>query len=169
MPIKRVWHPWTSWECYPAGMHESAAAGMTTEQAMEAYRAFLADISRFQAAMVRVGNEWPYSAEHNLTNEGINRVAWLGQSAMCIETGVPCCFRAGFKLLTDEQQCAANKAAEDYLNEWLVQYEAKGCRLPQDMGRAWLRWRDTGRGAGFAHTSRPGAVLQGNLFGAAFQ
>ena len=31
--------------------------------------------------MMRVISEWKYSCEHNLTNESLNRIAYIGQAA----------------------------------------------------------------------------------------
>ena len=94
---------------------------MTVEQCETEYRDFLADIPRFKNAMHRVITEWPNSSEHYLTNERMNRIAWLGQSAMCIDTGVPARFCGGYNLLSTEQQERADRAALEYLNIWLSQ------------------------------------------------
>ena len=80
--MKQVFHPWTEWECYGAGMFDGET-DLSPEEAKIAYAVFLRDIPRFQAAMDRVVREWPKSCEHFLTNENTNRVAWLGQASMC--------------------------------------------------------------------------------------
>ena len=101
-------------------MYETTApAPMTSDKARNAYRIFLADLNRMESALKRVISEWPISCEQFLSNEHINRIAWLGQSSMCIETRVPACFRGGFRLLSPEQQEAANRMALKYLNTWL--------------------------------------------------
>ena len=120
--MQRIYHHWEIWECVKAGFYESATPdGMTADEAKEAYRDFLADIPRFVAAMQRVLAEWPHSCDQFLTNTSINRVAWMGQAAMCIETGVPCAYRGGFKMLTPHQQRAANSAAEQMIAVWRKQ------------------------------------------------
>lgn len=116
----RIYHPWWDWECFKAGFYNTAAKDLDKAQAEEAYRSFLADLSRFEAGMIRVMIEWPKSCEHFLTNTSLNRIAWLGQAAMCIETGVPACFRSGFKLLTVEQQHAADALAQVFLDKWEI-------------------------------------------------
>lgn len=101
-------------------MYESAPpAGLTADTAKEAYRDFLADTPRFAAAMQRVLNEWPNSCDQFLSNDSINRIAWLGQASMCIETGVPMCFRGGFKLLSATQQKTANALAAEFFKKWV--------------------------------------------------
>ena len=120
--MKRIYHPWWNWECCKAGFYATVAPGnLSPDDARDAYRAFLSDIPRFNAAMSQVADSWKNSCEHFLTNTGINRIAWLGQSAMCIATGVPSVFRGGFKLLTIEQQRAANAAAQIQLESWMSQ------------------------------------------------
>ena len=63
--------------------------------------------------------DWPNSCEQWLSNERMNRIAWLGQAAMCYATGVPSTFCGGFNQLSPEEQHAANLAALKYLNIWL--------------------------------------------------
>jgi hypothetical protein len=44
---------------------------------------------------------------------------------MCYATGIPAAYRAGFSLLTEEQQEAANQLALEYLNYWLEAHRRK--------------------------------------------
>ena len=119
--MKRYYHTWDKWECFRAGFFDKRPRdkSMTDDQAREAYRDFLRDIPRFTAVMKELLDEWPYSCEHNLSNENMNRVAWLGQSAACYALGIPSAFRGGFNLLTKEEQDAANHAALTMLNRWI--------------------------------------------------
>lgn len=120
--LKRVYHTWDKWECYPAGFYENQKSEMTDDQCREAYREFLADLPRFGAAMDRVLSEWPNSCEHYLTNDRMNRIAWLGQASACIAMGIPSRFRSGYFLLTPEQQREADLLALKYLNRWLTNF-----------------------------------------------
>lgn len=115
--MKRIYHHWETWECVKAGMY--AGSSLDFDKATSDYAAFLSDTPRFQAALMRVLAEWPISCEQFLSNESINRIAWLGQASMCIETGIPRAFRGGFKLLSDTEQRTANRTAEDALRQWL--------------------------------------------------
>lgn len=120
--MERIYHTWDEWECYPAGLYETRPPheGMTAEECRDAYAEFLRSPDRFRAALEAVLAKWPNSTEHYLTNERMNRIAWLGQAAMCYETRVPRAFRSGFMLLTPEEQSAANELALEYLNRFLV-------------------------------------------------
>lgn len=119
--MKRIFHTWEKWECYPAGFYENNPPGkMTREEAEEFYRGFLADIPLFEACLNRVISEWKNSSEHYLTNEKMNRIAWLGQASVCIHAGIPAKFRGGYNLLEATQQQAADEAALRYMNKWFL-------------------------------------------------
>jgi hypothetical protein len=119
--MKRVYHTWDKWECYPAGFYATRPPeGMTPRQAETLYRDLLRDIPRFESALAQVLTEWPRSCEHYLSNENMNRIAWLGQAAMCVAHGVSHRFRGGFNLLSADEKQAANEAALRYLNRWLT-------------------------------------------------
>lgn len=115
----RIYHTWDKWECYPAGFYEMKAKEKTEDEAKEMYRAFLSDLPRFGAAMERVLTEWPNSCEHYLTNQAMNRVAWLGQASACIHMGLPSKYRSGYFLLSDSEKKEADALALEFLNRWL--------------------------------------------------
>lgn len=126
MTIKRIFHHWEKWECFKAGFYTTTPPNdYTPDSAREAYRDFLADIPRFENALIRVLSEWPMSCEQFLSNSHINRIAWLGQASMCIETGTPSVFRGGFKLLSVQQQKEADNAAERALRNWEKSHAAQ--------------------------------------------
>lgn len=120
--IPRIYHTWEKWECYPAGFHENHGPfpGWDDDALRDIYATFLRNDNLFRAALERVLAEWPISCEHNLTNRNTNRIAWLGQAAVCIAFRVPQAYRGGFYLLTHEEQERANDTALEYLNRWLV-------------------------------------------------
>jgi len=117
--MNRIYHTWDKWECYPAGFYENSKDGMTKGECEEAYRDFLSNTKRFASACERVISEWVNSCEHYLTNEKMNRIAWMGQSASCIEMGIPSCYRTGYFKLTKQQQRDADLVALAFINKWL--------------------------------------------------
>jgi hypothetical protein len=119
--MNRIYHTWDQWECYPAGLYEThpPGEGMSAQECRDAYAEFLRDLERFRAGLEGVLADWPCSIEHYLTNERMNRIAWLGQAAMCHQTRIPRAFRSGFMLLTTAEQDAANRLALEYLNRFL--------------------------------------------------
>lgn len=128
----RIFHTYDKWECHKAGFYAQQVDGMTSEECRNAYRDFLSDVNRFRRAATSVITEWEMSCEHYLTNAAMNRIAWIGQAAMCYETGIPSKFCSGFNLLTEEQKQAANDVALDVLNDWLQQHGMD----PVDMNEA---------------------------------
>lgn len=119
--MERIYHTWDKWECYPAGFYENRPVNksLTDDDCKEIYRSLLTDIPRFRESLKRVTSEWKNSCEHYLSNERMNRIAWLGQASLCISEGIPSRYRGGYMLLTDEEKYAADMAALDSLNEWL--------------------------------------------------
>lgn len=118
----RIFHTFENWECHKAGFYASRKEGMTQEQCENAYAEFLGNDDKFKQGLEGVLENWVHSCEHYLTNKAMNRIAWLGQAAMCFSTGVPSKFCAGFNLLTPEQQDRANEIALEYLNKWNDKY-----------------------------------------------
>ncbi len=114
--VKQVWHPWHLWECHPAGFYSSAP---TDIDGVEGYQIFLSNIPLFRKALQQVVNEWVYSCEQHLTNQQLNRIAWLGQASACIQENLPSCCRGGFSLLTREEQIRADYTAREFLLCWL--------------------------------------------------
>lgn len=122
--MERIYHTWDKWECYPAGFYESKPKdkALSEDDCREAYRNLLRDTPTFEAALERVLNEWPRSCEHYLTNENMNRLAWLGQASLCIALGIPSEFRGGYSMLTADEKKTANKTALKYLNIWMERH-----------------------------------------------
>lgn len=137
----RVFHTWDKWECYRAGFFaERPPNGLSMDEAEERYRDFLADPAAFESALIVVTSQWVHSCQHNLTNDRMNRIAWLGQAAAAQAHGLPSCCRGGYHMLTDEQKSAADTLALEYLNKWLsangreaVDFEAAGGRTEAEL------------------------------------
>jgi ParB-like chromosome segregation protein Spo0J len=129
----RIFHTFDKWECAAAGFYESKPPkGMTADHCRAYYRELLTDIPEFERVLSGVISDWKHSCEHYLTNSAMNRIAWLGQAALCYKHGIPSEFRGGYGLLTEAQQLAADQAALRALNVWMA---ANG-RDPVAMGDA---------------------------------
>lgn len=117
----RIFHTFDKWECNKAGFYDSKPPkGLKADDCKEIYRALLANIPEFEAALNVVISEWKHSCEHYLTNSAMNRIAWLGQASLCAVKGIPSEFRGGWGLLTEDQQNQADQAALRALNKWLI-------------------------------------------------
>jgi ParB-like chromosome segregation protein Spo0J len=117
---ERIFHTYDKWECHKAGFYASKKEGMTSEECKQSYADFLGNDLLFRQYLLIVITEWKNSCEHYLSNKSMNRIAWLGQAAMCAYNGVPSVFCSGFNLLSEEQQNLANQTALEFLNMWLV-------------------------------------------------
>ena len=119
---ERIFHTFEKWECHKAGFYGNKKEGMTGDQCEQEYANYLSNEDRFREGLNGVINEWVNSCEHYLTNKAMNRIAWLGQAAMCYSTKIPSKFCGGFNLLSPEQQDKANLIALDALNFWMKKY-----------------------------------------------
>lgn len=119
----RIFHTFEKWECHKAGFYASNKPGMTAEQCEQEYCAYLSSRERFSEGLQGILDNWINSCEHYLTNKAMNRIAWLGQAAVCYSTGIPSKFCAGWSLLTPDQQNSANELALEYLNKWMAKYD----------------------------------------------
>jgi ParB-like chromosome segregation protein Spo0J len=117
-PIRKF-HTFEKWECHKAGFYATKKQGMTAEECEDKFAAFLKDTELFASTLRLVFQDWPNSCEHYLTNKAMNRLAWLGQAAVCHATGIPSTFSTAWQQLTEQEQEAANLVAFKALNSWL--------------------------------------------------
>lgn len=117
--MRRIFHPWDKWEDYTHNFY----GGMGTypkDNTLQLYASLLRDLPKFEAALQTIISEWPNSCEHNLSNEAMNRVAYLGQASCALVYKVPHnVSMGGYNLLTDEEKAAADAMAQKYLDLWL--------------------------------------------------
>lgn len=132
---ERILHTWDKWECFRAGFHAERPPGMTQEEGEAAYTRFLADLPAFEGALQAVTSGWKHSCEHYLTNDRMNRVAWLGQASVAYALGIPSVCRGGYQALTLDQKYAADMMALKYLNIWLEANGRNQMMLSDAVGR----------------------------------
>ena len=81
--------------------------------------ALMRDSVAFGFAMRRALNEWPKSCAHNLTADGVNKLAWLGHAGNCLGVGSPEeNTRMGWHMLNPAEQTEANRVAQLVLDTW---------------------------------------------------
>jgi hypothetical protein len=117
--MKRIFHPWYLWEDYKYNFYGGVKSYEKNKSAAK-YADFLRNLPLFEETLQKVITEWKYSCEHNLTNDSMNRIAYLGQACMAYTYNSPSQFSmGGYSLMTPEEQKAADAMAEKYLNLWL--------------------------------------------------
>ena len=73
----------------------------------------------FIEACRAVLDKWPYSSEHNLSAKCLNRKAWMGWAACCVNHGsTEYTTRNAWRYLSDEQKDKANAIAQTVIEEW---------------------------------------------------
>ncbi len=113
--MKRVYHHFSQWEEWPAGLWRTDPGVFDFGAAL----ALMQNTGEWNAAMRRVTAEWPRSAEQNLSHTEHNRVAWLGQAAVCLAIGQPSAVtRKAWWQLNKTQQDQANTGAQAAITEW---------------------------------------------------
>lgn len=116
---ERIFHTYDKWECNKAGFYANVKKGMTHEECENEYIRLLTNLELFASVLEAVINEWKYSCEQYLTNRSTNRIAWLGQAAVCYHSGVPARYKSAWSRITQEDQNKANLIALDALNKWM--------------------------------------------------
>jgi protoheme ferro-lyase len=116
--MKRIYHPYWLWEDYKAGFYDNVSGDQKQILLKKVVEMFNSK-SLTKENMLRVINEWIYSCEHNLTNDSLNKIAYIGQGACCLYAGVPSTITMeAWSLLTNEVKERSNKIALDVINQW---------------------------------------------------
>jgi len=116
----RIFHTYDKWECYPAGFYESVLKDKSHTECEIIFKEILSNKEIFSKALQGVINNWKHSCEHYLTNNSMNRIAWLGQAAVCYESKVPSRYSGAWFDISETLRTEANNIALEYLNKWLV-------------------------------------------------
>lgn len=127
----RIFHTHDKWECYKAGFYNTTVEGKTEDECKQEYANFLSDLTLFEEGLKFVTKKWKHSCEHYLTNNQMNRIAWLGQAATIHMIKVPAKYSGGFYLMTQQQQDDADNLALTYLNKWLRKNNRKEVTLAE--------------------------------------
>lgn len=116
--MKQIYHPYHLWEDYKAGMWNKIPSSEEPRMLDEAIR-FTGDAVEYGSWMVKVINSWPITCEHNLTDLGQNRKAFVGHCAAFMAIGSPeYITRSAWGYLTDKQREEANKMADIAIAKW---------------------------------------------------
>ena len=115
----RIFHTYDKWECYKAGFYESSLKDKSHEDCEKIFKEILSSDDAFSVALDGLISNWKYSCEHYLTNKSMNRIAWLGQAAVCYSSGVPSRYSSSWFDIPKDKRDSANQIALTYLNKWL--------------------------------------------------
>ena len=119
--IKQVFYHYTLWEDFKNGMYNEIKEGRK-RRIKEAIQLLTNEKLLYQQ-MKRVTTEWKYATEQNLTNNGMNHQAFLGQTACNIFAGIKEDeTREAWGYLTNQQRKQANNVADLVYYEWAREY-----------------------------------------------
>lgn len=123
--MTRIYHRYEHWECWRAGFFWNESGKSKGELKGEVI-AFFSDARLVKKYMKLVIDSWPFSTQHNLTNESMNRVAWLGQAAACIYCKCPSTITMeSWRDIPEHHRNEADRIAESIIND----YERKSIQL----------------------------------------
>lgn len=121
--MTRIFHPYDKWECFRHNFY-GGIMDYQRDDTLELYASLLKDLPKFEAALQVIIRDWKHSCEHNLSNEAMNRVAWLGQASCALVYQVPHnVSMGGYNLLSSNEQKLADAMAQKYLDLWLEKNE----------------------------------------------
>lgn len=116
--MKRVYHPFWLWEDFKCGFYDNISGDKKKELSKKVVEMFNSP-EKTKYYMMKVINEWKYSCEHNLTNDSLNKIAYLGQGACCLYAGIPNSITMeSWSLLTKEVQNESDRIAKEVLTIW---------------------------------------------------
>jgi len=114
----RIYHPYWLWEDYKAGFYENCSGEQKQVYIEKIIEMFNSEKLTLES-MFSVVDNWKYSCEHNLTNNSMNCIAYIGQGACCIYCGAPSTITMEcWSKLTKEVQERANKNALQAIERW---------------------------------------------------
>jgi hypothetical protein len=114
----RIYHPYWLWEDYKAGFYENCSGEQKQVYIEKIIEMFNSEKLTLES-MFSVVDNWKYSCEHNLTNNSMNGIAYIGQGACCIYCGAPSTITMEcWSKLTKEVQERANKNALQAIERW---------------------------------------------------
>jgi hypothetical protein len=118
MEIKRMYHSWEKWEDYKAGFYDNVS-GKDKIEMIEKVVYLFSTPELTREYMTKVIKQWFYSCEQNLTNNGMNKVAYIGQAACCIYADIPSTVTMeAWSSVPAEFKKTADSIAMEVLEEW---------------------------------------------------
>ena len=115
----RIFHTYDKWECHKAGFYSPTKKDWSHQECEDEFKRILSDQNLFGEILSKVIVEWKNSCEHYLTNTSMNRIAWLGQAAVCYHSGVPSRYSGAWMDLDKKTREKADNTALTYLNKWM--------------------------------------------------
>jgi hypothetical protein len=132
--MTQVFHRYELWEDYLNGMY--CGSFDNDNNLIQKAKSLLTDSNLFLKTARNMVSQWPISSEVNLSNEGCNQRAWIGQASCSFLYSIPeVITRKAWNELNDIQRFEANTVAQRVINEY---HEAKTIRVHPSLGEPLL-------------------------------
>lgn len=117
--MERIYHPYWLWEDYLAGLYDNCSDNKQKKLYIKKILEMFNSEQETLRCMFYVVENWVYSMQHNLTNNSINKIAYIGQCACCYYCGVPQTITMeAWSLLSKDIQDRADKNALSAIDKW---------------------------------------------------
>lgn len=114
----RIYHPWDKWEDYHFNFYDNCT-GQQKEFKLQSAVDMFNSVIDTERCMNHVVDNWTNSMEHNLTNNSMNKIAYIGQSACAFYDNIPATITMeAWSLLTDEVKERSNQLAQGAIDKW---------------------------------------------------
>ena len=121
--LEQVYHPYNLWEDYKNGFYDNVS-GKNKIAMIDKVVEFFTDPQQVDEIMNRVTKEWFYSCEHNLTNNGMNKIAYIGQASLSYLHKIPATITMeAWSKIPKDYQDKANDIAQKAYDKWLIDYD----------------------------------------------
>lgn len=133
--MQKTWIDARLWEEVAAGMWEpSPPNDFCEKQALQTMRS-----EQFYEGMLMVIDLWDKSCINSLTDQNINKVAWLGQASMALICGCPQhVTRKLWAMLSPLERKKANAYAKRAISSWYKRNGYTCDKLHKDLERTLL-------------------------------
>ena len=130
--IKRIYHHYSKMEEFRCGMWRSISKQIDRDVLLKKAIEFTGNTDLYGNYMLKVIDQWPFSCEHNLSCNDINKQAWIGHAACCIAINCPeDITRLAWHHLTKKQQDDANLKADKAIEKWEIDYMNKNLPIKE--------------------------------------
>lgn len=125
MKINQVFYHFSKWEDFKNGLYNSSCNNFEEKKILSIE--LLSNQEDFYNISLDMFKSWPYSTEHNLTDNTINKKAWIGQATCCFNHNAPdYVTKEAWWELDEETRTNANLTAKKALKKWQSKQVMKG-------------------------------------------
>lgn len=117
--MQRIYHHYLRWEDWRCGFYDNCSGDIKHDKINKVLEMFN-DEKLTTEYMNKVIEIWKYSCEHNLTNESLNKIAYIGQAACCLYANIPnTVTMEAWSLLSKDVQDRSDKIAQTVIDKWI--------------------------------------------------